>query len=197
MKRQDYYYRLAKKERYKSRAAFKLIYIDERFYIFKKNMNVLDLGASPGGWSQVAAERIYGGNVFSLDIKPVRLPGIIYIKGNIFDQDIIERINEKMKERNVKNFDVILSDMSPKISGIKEVDHQQSLELGKRAIEIARELLGNGGSFIVKLFYGQDIFKFKNEIEMNFDFCKLYTPPASRKGSREVYLVCKRYKKTI
>jgi len=176
MKRQDYYYRLAKKERYKSRAAFKLIYIDERFYIFKKNMNVLDLGASPGGWSQVAAERIYGGNVFSLDIKPVRLPGIIYIKGNIFDQDIIERINEKMKERNVKNFDVILSDMSPKISGIKEVDHQQSLELGKRAIEIARELLGNGGSFIVKLFYGQDIFKFKNEIEMNFDFCKLYTP---------------------
>jgi len=197
MKRQDYYYRLAKKERYKSRAAFKLIYIDERFYIFKKNMNVLDLGASPGGWSQVAAERIYGGNVFSLDIKPVRLPGIIYIKGNIFDQDIIERINEKMKERNVKNFDVILSDMSPKISGIKEVDHQQSLELGKRAIEIARELLENGGSFIVKLFYGQDIFKFKNEIEMNFDFCKLYTPPASRKGSREVYLVCKRYKKTI
>ncbi|MGC8565243.1 MAG: RlmE family RNA methyltransferase [Thermoplasmata archaeon] len=197
MKRQDYYYRLAKKERYKSRAAFKLIYIDERFYIFKKNMNVLDLGASPGGWSQVAAERIYGGNVFSIDIKPVRLPGIIYIKGNIFDQDIIERINEKMKERNVKNFDVILSDMSPKISGIKEVDHQQSLDLGKRAIEIARELLANGGSFIVKLFYGQDIFKFKNEIEMNFDFCKLYTPPASRKGSREVYLVCKRYKKII
>lgn len=197
MKRQDYYYRLAKKERYKSRAAYKLIYIDERFYLFKKGMNVLDLGASPGGWTQVAKERTYGGNVFSLDVKPVHLPGIIYIKGNIFDDDIIKKIREKMDESGVKSFDVILSDMSPKISGIKEVDHQQSLDLGRRAYEISRQILQEGGSIVIKLFYGQDIFSIKKEIEANFDFCKLYTPPASRKGSREVYLVCKRYKKII
>lgn len=197
MKRQDYYYRLAKKERYKSRAAYKLIYIDERFYLFKKGMNVLDLGASPGGWTQVAKERTYGGNVFSLDVKPVHIPGIIYIKGNIFDDDIIKKIREKMDESGVKSFDVILSDMSPKISGVKEVDHQQSLDLGRRAYEISRQILQEGGSIVIKLFYGQDISSIKKEIEANFDFCKLYTPPASRKGSREVYLVCKRYKKII
>lgn len=197
MKRQDYYYRLAKKEHYKSRAAYKLIYIDERFYLFKKGMNVLDLGASPGGWTQVAKERTYGGIIFSLDVKPVHLPGIIYIKGNIFDDDIVKKIREKMDESGVKSFDVILSDMSPKISGIKEVDHQQSLDLGRRAYEISRQILQEGGSIVIKLFYGQDIFRIKKEIEANFDFCRLYTPPASRKGSREVYLVCKRYKKII
>jgi len=197
MKRQDYYYRLAKKEHYKSRAAYKLIYIDERFYLFKKGMNVLDLGASPGGWTQVAKERTYGGIIFSLDVKPVHLPGIIYIKGNIFDDDIVKKIKEKMDESGVKSFDVILSDMSPKISGIKEVDHQQSLDLGRRAYEISRQILQEGGSIVIKLFYGQDIFRIKKEIEANFDFCRLYTPPASRKGSREVYLVCKRYKKII
>ncbi|MGC8663094.1 MAG: SAM-dependent methyltransferase [Thermoplasmata archaeon] len=195
MKRQDFYYRLAKKEHYKSRAAYKLMHIDERFYIFKKGMNVIDLGASPGGWSQVAKERTFNGNVFSVDLKPVYVPGIIYINADVFSLDILKKLREKMLENNIKNFDVVLSDMSPKISGVKEVDHQLSIDLGKRAMEIALELLSEGGSLIIKLFYGQDIFKIKKEFESHFDFCKLYTPPSSRKGSREVYLVCKRFKK--
>ncbi|MDP8011657.1 MAG: SAM-dependent methyltransferase [Thermoplasmata archaeon] len=197
MKRQDYYYRLAKKEHYKSRAAYKLMHIDDRFYIFKKGKSVLDLGASPGGWSQVAKERTYGGAVFSVDIKPVHIEGITYIKGNVFDDEIINKIKEKMVEKNTDGFDVILSDMSPKISGVKEVDHQQSLDLGRRALEISKQLLKVGGSLIIKLFYGQDIFNIKKEVEAFFDFCKFYTPPSSRKGSREVYMVCKRFKKTI
>ncbi len=194
MKRQDYYYRKAKQERYKSRAAYKLKFIDEKFYIFKKGMSVLDLGASPGGWTQVALELTYGGKVISVDLKPVRIEGAIYIKGNVFDEDVIKKIKEKMDEVGIEKFDAVISDMSPKISGIREVDHMQSIDLGKRAFEISKNFLSQGGSLVIKLFQGQEIKNFKNDVEKNFDFCKLYTPPASREGSREVYLVCKRYK---
>lgn len=194
MRRQDYYYRKAKKERYKSRASYKLKYIDERFYIFKKGMSVLDLGASPGGWTQVALELTYGGRVISVDMKPVHVEGTAYVKGDIFRDDTLEKIKEKMDEIGIERFDVILSDMSPRISGIREVDHMQSLELGRRAFHLSKELLGIGGSLVIKLFQGQEIKNFKKEVEKYFDFCRLYTPPASREGSREVYMVCKRYK---
>ena len=197
MKRQDYYYRKAKRERYKSRASYKLKFIDEKFYIFKKGFNVLDLGASPGGWTQVALELTYGGKVISVDIKPVRLEGSIYVNGDIFDENTLEKIKKKMNENGIEKFDVIISDMSPKISGIREIDHMQSLELGKRVIEISKDLLAFNGSIVIKLFQGQDLNNFKNNVEKSFDFCKLYTPPASRLGSREVYLVCKRFKGII
>lgn len=197
MKRQDYYYRKAKRERYKSRASYKLKFIDEKFYIFKKGFNVLDLGASPGGWTQVALELTYGGKVISVDIKPVRLEGSIYVNGDIFDENTLEKIKKKMNENGIEKFDVIISDMSPKISGIREIDHMQSLELGKRVIEISKDLLAFNGSIVIKLFQGQDLNNFKNNVEKSFDFCKLYTPPASRVGSREVYLVCKRFKGII
>ncbi|MEM0145010.1 MAG: RlmE family RNA methyltransferase [Thermoplasmata archaeon] len=197
MKRQDYYYRKAKRERYKSRASYKLRFIDEKFYIFKKGFNVLDLGASPGGWTQVALELTYGGKVISVDIKPVRLEGSIYVNGDIFDENTLEKIKKKMNENGIEKFDVIISDMSPKISGIREIDHMQSLELGKRVIEISKDLLAFNGSIVIKLFQGQDLNNFKNNVEKSFDFCKLYTPPASRVGSREVYLVCKRFKGII
>ncbi len=194
MKRQDYYYRRAKREGYRSRASYKLKYIDEKFYIFKKGMNVLDLGASPGGWSQVALELTYGGNVLSVDLKPVRLEGVKFIKGDVFRDETVDRIREKMRELDIEKFDVILSDMSPKISGVREVDHMQSMELARRAFQISRDLLKEGGSIVIKLFYGQEINNLKRELDPYFDFCKLYTPPASREGSREVYLVCKRFK---
>ncbi|MCI4434497.1 MAG: RlmE family RNA methyltransferase [Thermoplasmata archaeon] len=194
MKRQDYYYKKAKRERYKSRASYKLKFIDQRFYIFKKGMNVLDLGASPGGWSQVAYELTYGGNVISVDLKPVRVNGIHFVLGDVLKNETLEKIREKMREIGIDKFDVIISDMSPKISGIKEVDHMQSIELGKRAFEISKNLLKEGGSIVIKLFYGQEIYNFKKDVEKFYDFCKLYTPPASRERSREVYMVCKRFK---
>ncbi|MFP3255843.1 MAG: RlmE family RNA methyltransferase [Thermoplasmata archaeon] len=194
MKRQDYYYKKAKRERYKSRASYKLKFIDQRFYIFKKGMNVLDLGASPGGWSQVAYELTYGGNVISVDLKPVRVNGIHFVLGDVLKNETLEKIREKMREIGIDKFDVIISDMSPKISGIKEVDHMQSIELGKRAFEISKDLLKEGGSIVIKLFYGQEIYNFKKDVEKFYDFCKLYTPPASRERSREVYMVCKRFK---
>jgi 23S rRNA (uridine2552-2'-O)-methyltransferase len=112
----------------------------------------------------------------------------------VLKNETLEKIREKMREIGIDKFDVIISDMSPKISGIKEVDHMQSIELGKRAFEISKDLLKEGGSIVIKLFYGQEIYNFKKDVEKFYDFCKLYTPPASRERSREVYMVCKRFK---
>ncbi len=194
MKRQDYYYHLAKKENYRSRAAYKLKEIDEKFYIFKDGMNVLDLGAAPGGWTQVVLEKVKKGKIFSLDIKKINVSGVKSIKADVFDKNVFSLIENELKKENIDGFDVIISDMAPKISGIKEIDHQRSLDLGKRAFEISQKFLKERGSIVIKLFQGQDLENFKKEIEKNFDFCKFYGPRSSRKGSREIYLVCKRFK---
>ncbi len=194
MKRQDYYYRLAKRENYRSRAAYKLKEIDEKFYIFKEGMNVLDLGAAPGGWTQVVLEKIGNGKVFSLDVKRVNVEGARYIKADVFDENLFSLIENEIKKENIDGFDVIISDMAPRISGIKEIDHQRSLDLARRAFEISKRFLKKKGSIVIKLFQGQDLENFKKEIEENFDFCRFYGPKASRKGSREIYLVCKRFR---
>jgi 23S rRNA (uridine2552-2'-O)-methyltransferase len=194
MKRQDYYYRKAKGENYRSRAVYKLKYIDEKFYIFKKDMNVLDLGASPGSWSQYAKEKVINGKVISVDLNNIRVDEIIKIKGDIFEENTLKEIENEMAKSGIKKFDIIMSDMSPKISGIKEIDHMKSMDLAKRVFEISKKYLDEGGSLIIKIFKGQDLEKFKRNVEKFFDFCVFTTPPASRKGSRETYLVCKRFK---
>ncbi len=194
MKRQDYYYRKAKGENYRSRAVYKLKYIDEKFYIFKKDMNVLDLGASPGSWSQYAKEKVINGKVISVDLNNIRVDEIIKIKGDIFEENTLKEIENEMARSGIKKFDIIMSDMSPKISGIKEIDHMKSMDLAKRVFEISKKYLDEGGSLIIKIFKGQDLEEFKRNVEKFFDFCVFTTPPASRRGSRETYLVCKRFK---
>ncbi|MGC8992572.1 MAG: RlmE family RNA methyltransferase [Thermoplasmata archaeon] len=194
MKRQDYYYRKAKGENYRSRAVYKLKYIDEKFYIFKKDMNVLDLGASPGSWSQYAKEKVINGKVISVDLNNIRVDEIIKIKGDIFEENTLKEIENEMAKSGIKKFDIIMSDMSPKISGIKEIDHMKSMDLAKRVFEISKKYLDEGGSLIIKIFKGQDLEEFKRNVEKFFDFCVFTTPPASRRGSRETYLVCKRFK---
>ncbi|MGC8610722.1 MAG: RlmE family RNA methyltransferase [Thermoplasmata archaeon] len=194
MKRQDYYYRKAKSENYRSRAVYKLKYIDEKFYIFKKDMNVLDLGASPGSWSQYAKEKVINGKVISVDLNNIRVDEIIKIKGDIFEENTLKEIENEMAKSGIKKFDIIMSDMSPKISGIKEIDHMKSMDLAKRVFEISKKYLDEGGSLIIKIFKGQDLEEFKRNVEKFFDFCVFTTPPASRRGSRETYLVCKRFK---
>ncbi len=193
MKRQDYYYQKAKKENYRSRAIYKLKFIDEKFYIFKKGMNVLDLGASPGSWSQYAKEMVIDGTVFSVDINNIRIEDVVKIRGDIFNDETIYQIEKEMENMNIKQFDIIMSDMSPKISGIKEIDHSISIDMARRVFDISLKFLGEGGSLIIKIFKGQDLENFRKGIEKYFDFCVFTTPPASRKGSRETYLVCKRF----
>ncbi len=189
-RRRDYYYNLAKRSGYKSRAAFKLIQMDERFYLIREGYVVLDLGASPGGWSQVARELVGDtGRVIAVDLKPVRVPGVEYIRGDVFSDETIERIRER-----VEKVDVVLSDMAPKISGVTSWDHARSIELAERAHEIARIFLRPRGHMVVKVFQGDMIRGFVKELKRDFELVKVHKPKASKPESSEVYIVCKRFR---
>ncbi len=189
MKSRDYYYWEARRRGYKSRASFKLIQINERFYLLKGGYRVLDLGAAPGGWSQVAREVVGpAGTVVAVDIKPIKIRGVIYLRKNVFDEDIVDSLRE------FAPFNVVLSDMSPKISGISSWDHARSIELSERALEIATSLLKEGGHFVTKIFRGDMERDFRKKCEKYFELVKAHKPRASSPQSSEIYIVCKRFR---
>jgi len=190
LKGRDYYYWEAKRLGYKSRASFKLLQINERFYVIRRGYKVLDLGASPGGWSQVAIELVgEEGMVIAVDIKPVRVQGVVFIRGDVYDDETLQRIREK-----VDYVDVLLSDMSPKISGISSLDHARSIDLAERALYIGEKLLRERGHMIVKVFQGDMMGDFLKKCRRRFELVKVHKPKASRRDSPEVYVVCKRFK---
>ncbi len=192
MKRLDHYYYSAKRKGYKSRASFKLIQINERYGIIKKGFFVLDLGSSPGGWSQVAVEFVGdSGKVVGVDIKPMHIKNVEFIRGNVFDENIVNRIREK-----VEFFDAVISDMAPHISGIRSMDHAKSIELGERALQIAIEVLRENGNMVIKVFQGDMLNDFLKKLRKNFEFVKLHKPRASSPKSSEIYVVCKKFFKT-
>ena len=183
--RQDYYYWKAKKEGYRSRAAYKLKQINAKFEVIKKGYHVLDLGASPGGWSQVAVE--LGADVVAVDLNPMKpIEGVVFIRGDITKEETKEEIR-KVREK----FDVVLCDASPKITGNWDLDHFLSMELAKAAFNIAKEFLKPGGNFVVKLFQGAELEEVVREFRKHFRFKKLHSPPASRKRSAEIYFIGK------
>jgi len=189
LKNRDHYYWEAKRYGYRSRASFKLLQINERFYILKRGYNVLDLGASPGGWSQVALELVTpGGKVVALDIKPIKIRGVIFIKKNVFDEDIIEKLKPHAP------FNVVLSDMSPNISGVSSWDHARSIELAERAFQIASSVLLERGHFVAKIFRGDMERDLIRKCKRRFELVKLHKPKASLPHSSEIYLICKRFK---
>ena len=190
MKERDHYYWEAKRRGYKSRASFKLIQIDERFYILRRGYRVLDLGASPGGWSQVALERVgEEGMVIGVDLKPIRVRGVRFIRSDVFAEDLLERIFEI-----VDFVDVVLSDMAPNISGISSLDHARSIELAERAMFIGEKLLRENGHMVVKVFQGDMLKPFLKRCRKRFDLVKLHKPRASNPKSPESYVVCKRFR---
>ena len=190
MKNRDYYYWEAKKRGYKSRASFKLLQINDRFYLIRGGYTVLDLGAAPGGWSQVAL-KIVGkdGRVIAVDIKPVKLRDVEYIRGDVYSDETLKKIKEK-----VEKVDVVLSDMSPKISGISSWDHARSIDLAERALFIAENVLRNRGNFVVKIFQGDMLNSYLKKCRERFDMVKVHKPKASNRKSPEIYVVCKRFK---
>ncbi len=191
MKRRDHYYYQAKKKGYVSRAAFKLIQINQRFYLIKEGYTVLDLGASPGGWSQVALKLVgENGRVISVDLNPLKIRGTEFIKGDIFSDETLQHILSK-----VDKVDVIISDMSPKISGVSSWDHARSIELAERAFFIANHVLKEGGHMVVKVFQGDMLRRYIRELKKSFDLVKVHKPPASTPSSSETYVVCKRFMK--
>ncbi len=190
MKQRDHYYYKAKKAGYVSRAAYKLIQINQRFYLIKRGYTVLDLGASPGGWSQVA-KKLVGeeGRVLGVDLNPLRIRGVEFIRGDIFSEDTLRKIQER-----IEYVDVLLSDMAPKISGVSSLDHARSIELAERAFYIAQHVLRDRGHMVVKVFQGDMLGSYLKTLRKNFDLVKVHKPQASTPSSAETYVVCKRFK---
>ena len=185
--RSDAFQRRARREGYRSRSVYKLMDIQKRSKIFRKDDTVLDLGAAPGGWSQVALEYIgEDGKLVGVDLQHILpLKGAQFLQG-----DIREPETRKEIEKLVPKADVVLSDMSPNLSGNYSVDQARSVELASFALEIASERKAN--SFVVKVFEGSDFQDFRKVVIDEFGSVRTLSPEASRKQSSEVYLIAKR-----
>ena len=185
-RKRDFYYREAKRLGYRARSAFKLIEMQKKFGIIKKGDLVIDLGASPGGWSQVALE--YCNNrVIGIDILPVRkLDGLTFIEGDVTSDDTKKRVKEELGEEKA---DVVLSDLSPNLSGNRYLDQARSFWLCMKALEYADEFLREGGRFVCKGFEGSDLNEFLKEVKKRFRVVRKFSPKASKKRSREVYII--------
>lgn len=192
-KKKEHFYKEAKRVGYRARSAFKLKQIDRRFNIFSKNDIVVDLGAAPGGWSQVTKELIgKQGKIISVDILPIKpIEGVEFIQGDITNEEIQNKIKNKL---NNYSADVVISDISPDISGNYSIDQSRSLWLSEQAFYVACKLLGPGGNFVCKIFEGPDINNFINDVKKYFNLVKKYSPKASRKRSSEIYIIAKSLK---
>jgi 23S rRNA (uridine2552-2'-O)-methyltransferase len=192
-KKREHFYKEAKRVGYRARSAFKLKQIQKRFHIFSKNDLIIDLGAAPGGWSQVSKEFIgESGRIISIDILPIKpLEGVSVIQGDLTEKETIEEISQQI---NNKQADVVLSDMSPDITGNYSVDQARSIWLCNKAFEAAELLLKPGGNFVCKIFEGEDTKKFINTLKKRFCMVKKFSPIASRKSSSEIYLIAKSLK---
>ena len=187
-KRQDFYYRKAKFEGYRSRASYKLLQIQERYHIVRSGDIIVDLGAAPGGWLQVI--RQLDATAIAVDLQQIApLEGVTSIRSDITAPDIvIEKIQELVGEVNV-----VVSDAAPNLSGVWSLDHARSIDLSNCALKIALGVLKTGGSFVVKVFQGDLFDSFTREVRAHFSFVKSFNPRASRKQSAEIYVVAKHY----
>ncbi len=171
------------KDGYRSRSAYKLVEMDNKFKLFQEGQKIIDLGASPGGWLQVASQK--GANVVALDVKPMNaINGVEFIQCDIINE--FEILREKFKDQK---FDVILSDMAPESCGLKSLDHIRIMLLCEAALNFAKHFLSHGGTFVVKIFQGESDKDFCNEVKKMFKTVKYFKPKSSRSESTEMYLV--------
>ena len=193
-RRREHYHLRAKEEGYRSRAAFKLIQIEERFHFLKDARKVLDLGASPGGWLQVASQLMGDeGLILGVDLNetsPTGLPGVETLVGDVTSEETIREIRQYFHGK----VDVILSDMAPDVSGTWDLDQFRQIHLARIALVVADELLKNEGWFVVKTFQGSEHQKYVSEVRDMFEQVKMVKPKASRKKSAEIFVVAHRLK---
>lgn len=196
-KKKEPWYRKAKREGYRARSAFKLQQIQERHEIIRPGDTVIDLGAAPGGWSQVAIE-LAGpeGRVVGVDLAPVApLEGATFVRGDITKAEALEAVLKFLaKGAKGTRVDVVLSDMSPNITGNYTMDQANSVFLCQHALGFARRVLDAGGRLLLKVFEGEDYPAFVADVKASFHAVKAYNPPASRKQSSEIYLVASGFK---
>jgi len=192
--RRDLYRRLAKEQGYKSRAAFKLIEANERYGFLREGGKVLDFGAAPGGWMQVASEIVgQEGRVVGIDISPVRLKekNVVAIKMDVNDPGVAEKAREALGGAA----DVILSDLSPTVSGVWELDQTRQVDLTLRVLALSRELLRDRGSVFCKLFEGERAQEVRDQFRGTFASVRVVKPAASRNASSELYYFCEGLRK--
>lgn len=195
LKRQinDPFVKQAKKEGYRSRAAFKLLEIEESLKAFKRGAVVVDLGAAPGSWTQVAMERIgRGGTIIGIDLLPIdSMAGATFIQGDFLEEKALRELEALLHGKKV---DVVMSDMAHNTTGHTQTDHIRIMELVELAYDFACDHLAPGGVFIAKVFAGGTESKLLAKIKKSFKMVKHVKPSASRKESAEIYLVAKGYK---
>jgi 23S rRNA (uridine2552-2'-O)-methyltransferase len=192
--RRDQYRKLAKQQGYRSRAAFKLLQLNKSYKIIKNSDKVVEFGCAPGGWIQVATQLVGpSGFVLGLDLKEINpLAGASFIKGSIDDPLLTEILLQTVGPND--KFDVVLSDMSPNVSGIWEIDHERQISLTKHALHVSIRILERRGNAIFKIFQGVSTRSFVNELAEHFALVKLSKPPASRQESSELYVICLGFK---
>jgi len=183
----DQFFKKAKVLGYKSRAAFKLIELNKKFNFIKKNSNLLDIGSTPGGWSQVASKIITNGKILAVDITPMKkIDNVLFLNSDFSD--------EKIQDKIIKNFnnkiDVIVSDMAENTTGNKTVDSIRTNSLCTDVIHFSIKALTKKGTLVCKLFMGEDFLEVKNLAKKNFRNVDFFKPESSRKESKETYIVC-------
>ena len=188
----DEYVKRARKEGYRARAVYKLLEINQRDQLLKPGMCVVDLGAAPGSWSEVAVKTLgKTGQVFALDILPMQsLPGVDFIQGDFSEQSVYDQLLKRLDNRPV---DLVMSDMAPNISGVKAVDQPRAMYLAELALELAQKVLNNNGDMLVKVFTGEGLDAYKSALRQHFSRILVRKPKASRPRSSEVYLLARGY----
>jgi len=188
-RKNEFYYKKAKEENYRSRATYKLVQANEKYQFIIRGDVVVDLGAAPGGWIQAARKMATKtGSVLGVDLKPIEPFTQDYIRTIVLDltePDAAEQILSFLPRKA----DVVLSDAAPNITGVWEVDHARQIDLASKAMDIAQQILKPGGNFFVKVFEGDLFNDFLQTIKMHFEEVKIVKPQASRSQSSEMYIL--------
>jgi 23S rRNA (uridine2552-2'-O)-methyltransferase len=183
--RKDHYFMKAKKEGLRARSSFKLIEIQSKYHIIKKNDKVLDIGCAPGSWLQI--EKRYSRDITGVDIVPIKpIEDVKFILGDIHDPEIKELIKDK--------FNVILSDIAPKTTGIKTKDQYLSLQLSRESFLVAKHMLKPKGNFVVKTFQSEETEDLVKEMKPYFEFVKRFVPKSTRHSSKEIFIIALGFK---
>jgi 23S rRNA (uridine2552-2'-O)-methyltransferase len=185
----DYYFKKAKEEEYAARSVYKLKEIDERYRILKQGIKVLDIGCSPGSWSQYMLKKIGSGKILGIDLRNdihIKDKRFCFLKGDILT------IEEDLWKGYEKSFDLITSDAAPSTSGDKFSDGQKSLQIVQAVFQIAKRVLKSEGSLIAKVFQGEDLKSFVDSVKPDFAMVFLFKPKSSRKESREIFIIAHR-----
>jgi 23S rRNA (uridine2552-2'-O)-methyltransferase len=184
----DKFVKLARKNGFRSRASYKLMEIQEQHRIIQSGMRIVDLGAAPGGWSQVVIKEVGpNGLVYALDLLPIEpIDGVTRLQGDFTEDEVLQRLLDELHHQRI---DLVISDMAPNLSGMKEVDQPGMVYLMELALEFARSVLNPGGSLLVKGFQGEGIDTFRQLMKSTFKTLKTCKPAASRARSSEFYLL--------